>query len=97
MAQDATPAFLAGSHGHLRCYDLSDAAEPMLAIGVMMVGLFAVLRLRPFRNDNQSAFISVRIAAANRARDLLPFERNFRQKDDISPPTMPPKSAIHPA
>src|SRR5438552_791164 len=46
MAQDATPAFLGGSPGHLRCYDLSDAAEPMLAIGVMMVGLFAVLRLR---------------------------------------------------
>ena len=40
----------------------------------------------PFRNDNQSAFISVRIALANRGHDLLPFERDFRQKDDISPP-----------
>jgi hypothetical protein len=43
IAQEATQAFLAGSPGRLRCYDLSDAAEPMLAIGVMMVGLFAVL------------------------------------------------------
>ena len=37
IAREATPAFLAGLPGRLRCYDLSDAAEPMLAIGVMMV------------------------------------------------------------
>jgi hypothetical protein len=52
MAEDATPAFLAGSPGDFRNHDLSDTAKSILAIGAVLVGLFAVLRPSPFRYDD---------------------------------------------
>ena len=83
MAENATARFFPGTLHNLVRYDLADTAKPVLADCGLLEMLFATLWPSALGHYDHRALITLRIPSPNGVSNVIPFEGNFGNQNDV--------------
>src|SRR2546423_5988365 len=90
MPEDRAALFVPGARCDLRGDDKADSAITVFAFLAVSHDHLAITRFRAFRHDDDRGFISTIGAQLERGANLVVFERNFGDQNDVRAAGNPP-------